>query len=95
MVQPIKIFVIEDSPGVRDYLTELVQIVGYHAQALEEKTKFYSQMIVLNALSRCSTGGKVRNQRRVVFAQAILALMSRTCLISTELHQARLRQRQC
>jgi len=41
---PIKIFVIEDSSALRDYLAELVQIVGYHAQALEEKTEFLAEM---------------------------------------------------
>jgi len=43
-MEPIKVFVIEESSGIRDYLTELVQIVGYHAQALEEKTEFLTEL---------------------------------------------------
>ncbi len=40
----IKVFVVEDTSGMRDYLTELVQIVGYRAQALEEKTEFLAEL---------------------------------------------------
>jgi DNA-binding NtrC family response regulator len=41
---PIKVFVVEDASGMRDYLTELVQIIGYRAQALEEKTQFLAEL---------------------------------------------------
>jgi two-component system response regulator AtoC len=41
-MESIKILVVEDAPGTRDYLTELVQIIGYQAHAVKAKAKFVS-----------------------------------------------------
>jgi two-component system response regulator AtoC len=43
-VGSIKILVIEDSATIRDYLTGLVQIMGFHAHALEEKAQFVEEL---------------------------------------------------
>ena len=37
-MEPIKILIVDNSGATRDYLTELVQIMGYHAHSVEEKT---------------------------------------------------------
>ena len=39
-----RILIVEDSVAKRNYLTELVQIMGYHAHAVEEKTKFMAAL---------------------------------------------------
>jgi DNA-binding NtrC family response regulator len=43
-MESIKILVIDDSSATRDYLTELVRIIGYHAHAVEEKTEFIAAL---------------------------------------------------
>ncbi len=43
-MESIKILIVDDSSTTRDYLTELVQIIGYHAHAVEEKTEFMSAL---------------------------------------------------
>ncbi len=43
-MEPIKVLVIEDSSGMRDYFAELVRIIGYHAYALAEKGEFLSEL---------------------------------------------------
>jgi DNA-binding NtrC family response regulator len=47
-METIKVLMIEDSPTVREYLGELVEIMGYGCHPLEEKREF------LNALHRCN-----------------------------------------
>ncbi len=39
-MEPTKILIVDDSRATRDYLTELVQIIGCHAHPVEEKTAF-------------------------------------------------------
>jgi two-component system response regulator AtoC len=43
-MESIKILIVDDSTAGRDYLTELVQIMGYHAHAVEEKTEFMAAL---------------------------------------------------
>lgn len=43
-MEPIKILIVDDSGATRDYLTELVQIMGYHAHTVEEKTEFIAAL---------------------------------------------------
>ena len=43
-MESIKILIVEDSTATRDYLLELVQIIGYHAHAVQEKTEFVASL---------------------------------------------------
>jgi two-component system response regulator AtoC len=43
-MESMNILIVEDSAATRDYLTELVQIMGYHAHAVQDKTKFVSSL---------------------------------------------------
>ncbi len=43
-MEPIKVFVVEDSPGILDYLSELLKINGYQAHCLSEKRKFLIEL---------------------------------------------------
>lgn len=42
-MEAIKVLVIEDGDGQRDYLTEMLQIIGYEAECLYEKRDFLTQ----------------------------------------------------
>ena len=39
-----KILIVDDSTATRDYLGELVQIIGYRAQAVDKKTEFMATL---------------------------------------------------
>jgi len=39
-MEPIRILIVEDARATRDYLSELVQIIGYQAHSVEKKTEF-------------------------------------------------------
>jgi DNA-binding NtrC family response regulator len=39
-MESIKVLIVEDSPATRDYLTELVTIIGYQAHAVKAKNEF-------------------------------------------------------
>ena len=39
-MESIKVLIVEDSPATRDYLTELVAIIGYQAHAVKAKNEF-------------------------------------------------------
>ena len=43
-MESIRILIVDDSTATRDYLSELVQIMGYHAHAIEEKTEFVATL---------------------------------------------------
>jgi two-component system response regulator AtoC len=47
-MESIKILIVEDSPATRDYLSELVQIIGYRAHAVDEKTEFMATLHAYN-----------------------------------------------
>ena len=60
----IKILIVEDSTATCDYLTELVQIIGYHAHAVQEKTEFVASLQSYNPnlllLGSSNHAGQVR-----------------------------------
>ena len=39
-MESIKVLIVEDAPATRDYLTELIHIIGYQAHAVKEKGQF-------------------------------------------------------
>jgi two-component system response regulator AtoC len=43
-MESIKILIVEDVTATRDYLSELVQIIGYQAHAIEQKTQFVAAL---------------------------------------------------
>lgn len=43
-----RVLIVENSPAICDYLTELVQIIGYHAHAVKEKTQFMTALHTYN-----------------------------------------------
>jgi two-component system response regulator AtoC len=43
-MEPIRVLIVESSPGVRDYLAELVEINGYRTRALTEKRQFRPEL---------------------------------------------------
>jgi two-component system response regulator AtoC len=43
-MDPIKILIVDDASATRDYLSELVQIIGYQAKVIEHKTQFVSTL---------------------------------------------------
>ncbi len=69
-MEPVKILVIEDSPTMRDYLAGLVQILGFHADALAEKALFVKELHHLNPdlllLGSSNNLGQVRAFAEVV-----------------------------
>lgn len=42
-MEPIKVLVIEESSLIRDYLAELVEIIGYHTRTLTRKREFLAE----------------------------------------------------
>jgi two-component system response regulator AtoC len=47
-MESIKVLVVEESPTIRDYLTEAVQSIGYHGYAVEQKTEFMAAFHLQN-----------------------------------------------
>jgi two-component system response regulator AtoC len=43
-VEPIRVLIVENSPGIRDYLAELVEINGYTTRVLTEKREFLPEL---------------------------------------------------
>jgi DNA-binding NtrC family response regulator len=69
-MQPRKILIVEDSHPTREYLTELVQILGFQAHPVMQKTDFLSDFNLHNPdlllLGSCSNPGQVKAFARVV-----------------------------
>jgi two-component system response regulator AtoC len=61
---PKKVLIIEDQASTRQYLSELVQIVGFRSELLEQKTSFLEQLRHQNPdlvlLGSCSSPGQVK-----------------------------------
>jgi two-component system response regulator AtoC len=43
-MEPIKVLIVEDVATTRAYLTELIQIMGYHVHAVERKAEFVTEL---------------------------------------------------
>jgi len=69
-MQPTKILIVEDSQSSREYLTELVQILGFQAHAVEQKTKFLTDLNLHNPdlllLGSCPNPGQMKAFIKVV-----------------------------
>ena len=65
-----KILIVEDSQSTRDYLTELVQILGFQAHPVMQKTHFLTDLNRHNPdvllLGSCSNPGQMRAFAKVV-----------------------------
>ncbi len=65
-----KILIVEDSPPTREYLTELVQILGFRAHAVMQKTNFLADLNQENPdlllLGSCNNPGQVKAFTKVV-----------------------------
>ena len=65
-----KILLVEDSPPTRDYLTELLQILGFNAHAVLQKTDFLTDLrhhepdLVL--LGSCNSSGQIKAFAKVI-----------------------------
>jgi two-component system response regulator AtoC len=69
-MQGTKILIVEDSQPTREYLTELVQILGFQAHAVEQKTKFLTDLNLHNPdlllLGSCPNPGQMKAFAKVV-----------------------------
>ena len=63
-MEPTKVFIVEESSAAREFLTELVQLLGFSAHPLEKKTDFLTELQVLNPdlllLGTCENSGKLK-----------------------------------
>lgn len=69
-MESIKILIVEDSSAMRDYFTQLVQIIGYQANAVKEKTQFMAALHGYNPdlllLGSSNNAGHIRAFAEVV-----------------------------
>jgi len=69
-MEPTKVLIVEESSAAREFLTELVQLLGFCAHPLEKKTDFLTDLQTLNPdlllLGTCENLGKLK-----AFAQVL------------------------
>jgi two-component system response regulator AtoC len=69
-MEPTKVLIVEESSAAREFLTELVQLLGFCAHPLEKKTDFLTDLQSLNPdlllLGTCKNLGKLK-----AFAQVL------------------------
>jgi len=69
-MQATKILIVEDSHPTREYLTELVQILGFRAHAVRQKTQFLTDLNLHNPdlllLGSCPNPGQMKAFIKVV-----------------------------
>jgi DNA-binding NtrC family response regulator len=70
VMEPRKILIVEDSHSTREYLTELVQILGFQAHAVMQKTDFLPDLNQHNPdlllLGSCTNHGQIKAFTKVV-----------------------------
>ncbi|HVO84637.1 MAG TPA: sigma-54 dependent transcriptional regulator [Syntrophobacteria bacterium] len=63
-MEPTKVLIVEESSAAREFLTELVQLLGFYAHPLEKKTDFLTDLQTLNPdlllLGTCENLGKLK-----------------------------------
>ena len=63
-MEPTKVLIVEESSAAREFLTELVQLLGFCAHPLEKKTDFLTDLQALNPdlllLGTCENLGKLK-----------------------------------
>ena len=69
-MEPTKVLIVEESSAAREFLTELVQLLGFCAHPLEKKTNFLTELQTLNPdlllLGTCKNLGQLK-----AFAQVL------------------------
>lgn len=69
-MEATKVLIVEESHGTREFLTELVQLLGFHASPVREKTDFLMNLHSLNPdlvlLGTCKHPGQLQDFAKVL-----------------------------